>query len=117
MKLYCMCRITGQIPDYFMDARGFGPQDIQVFAAPNRFGKAEEKDNGDVKRPVILRKWMRCVENGVMQKITDEPVPNMWPSTKDASEKDQSQIGEARRHYPDVDVYLCENCGATIIVE
>lgn len=118
-KYYCMCQITGDVPRQARDSQGFGPSDNQVFLAVNRFGRYDEKDhpeNGDI-RPVILRRPMECLKNGVRQKLTNKPVPNNWPKTIEEAQKDIEAISNAREHFRAVDLYKCPVCGAMMCVE
>lgn len=114
MKLYCMCQITGDVPDAARDSGGFGPQDNQVFLAPNRYGVMREKGSF---RSVILDKPMICVKAGVRQEITGERhLPNLWDNTKEAFDTDLEKRKNAKRHYPDVDFYECPVCRAQVMV-
>lgn len=118
MKYYCMCQITGDVPQRARDSQGFGPVDNQVFLAPNRFGLYDEKDHpekGDL-RPVILMRSMECIKNGVRLKVTDEPVLNPWVGTKEEAKEDIEALKSARDHGPNVDLYRCRTCGALMCV-
>lgn len=117
MKLYCMCQITGDVPKAAKDTQGFGPPDNQVFMAPNRFGLFENGDSVENFRPVLLRKWMTCLKQGVCQKVTDKPVLNMWAKTKDEAQTDITKLKAAQGHHPSVDLYRCPVCGAMVCVE
>lgn len=118
-KYYCMCQITGDVPQPARDSQGFGPRDNQVYLAPNRFAPYDEKDRpkSDDFRPVILPKPIVCLKNGVQQKVTDEPVPNTWAKTIEEAQEDIKKLKKARRHYPNVDLYGRPVCGTMMCVE
>ena len=119
-KLYCMCQITGDVPELAMDNQGFGPIDGQCFMAMNRFApiiSEDFEDAEDLHRPVVLRRPMQCIQNGVHQKVTEEAVPNLWAKTKGEADVDILKLAKARRHCPNVDMYRCSVCGAVICVE
>jgi hypothetical protein len=63
------------------------------------------------------RKWMTCLKQGVCQKMTDKPVPNMWAKTKDEAQTDITKLKAAQEHHPSVDLYRCPVCGAIVCVE
>lgn len=117
-RLYCMCEITGDPPRVAVDSQGFGPLDNQVFMAPNRYGVFTEDDKIDF-RPVLLGRSMEPVKIGVEQRASNTgKVPsNPWPRTKEEMEKDRKALSDVRRHYPNVDLYRCPNCGAMIVLE
>ena len=117
MKLYCMCQITGDVPPQARDTQGFGPLDNQVFLAPNRFCKLDKETKDLEYRPVILRRSMVCLKNGIHQYVTDNPIPNIWIRTPEEHKEDTKKLQDSRRHYPDIDLYICPVCGAMICVE
>jgi hypothetical protein len=119
-KLYCLCQITGDVPARARDSQGFGPLDDQCFGAPNRWGLAQELD-GETQRPVLLQRAMEVVKNGLPQMVrnnsSDKVPPNNWPRTKEEVEAGLAALQDVRRHYPNVDMYRCPNCGAIIVRE
>lgn len=132
MKLYCMCKITGDVPSQARDTQGFGPVDNQVYLAPNRIAPFSEEDIAENKRnkdeipwrPVVLSREMVCIKKGLRQKVALEPVPNLWAKTKEEAREDAEKLKSARRYYmesslpfPNVDLYKCPICGAVICVE
>ena len=68
-------------------------------------------------RGVILKSSMECIQNGVNQFVTDHPVNNPWPRTKEQAEEDYDSLTDARKYYSNVDMYRCRNCGSIIILE
>ena len=119
-NLYCMCQITGDVPEIARDSQGFGPVDNQCFLAANRFAPLRPEDfaaEGELRRSVVLRQPMQCIQKGVHQKVTDEAVPNLWAKTKGEADADILKLAKALRHYPNVNMYRCPVCGAVICVE
>ena len=118
MKLYCMCQITGSVPEVARDSQGFGPVDNQTFFAPNRFGvmKDEPAKTTD-QRPVILNIAMICKQTGIHQEISKTFISNPWAKTKEIADIDFKRLKEARRHYPNVDLYECPHCRTQIVIE
>lgn len=121
MKYYCMCKITGKTPAQAIDSQGFGPLDGQCFQAPNRYGSVPE---GEEHRAVLLGQPMECIVMGAIQAVCldDEgavvrPPRNNWSRTKEESAEDLDRLIQTKRHYPNVDIYRCPNCGAEIVVE
>ena len=109
-KYYCMCQIYGSSHD---------TQDGQWYLAPNRYGPTFGEDKN---RSVFLGEPMELVVMGAQQRVcfspeATKPPRNKWPQTKEEREKDMATLNQSNRHYPDVDVYRCKNCGAEIIVE
>lgn len=121
MKLYCMCTLTGQVPDRAIDSQGFGPPDNQVYLAPNRFCPTtlNEDDEAPCSRPILLTKSMEMLCAGVEQRVADTPngVPNKWPRSRPEAERDMQALISTRRHHPNVDLYRCPHCGAMVCVE
>ncbi len=95
MGLYCMCEARNDKPD------------SQAFGAPNRYCSGEA--NGFP--PLALRKPMRVIKTGAEQVILGTHVdgPNLWASAERPS--------NYRKHYPNVDVFECPNCGARVARE
>lgn len=115
MKLYCLCQITGDVPTHARDSQGFGPADNQVYGAPNRVGPITSPD--EKYRPVILKVPMQVIQVGVYQKVTDEPVPNIWTKDRKEAVREHKVLKEARRHHPNVDVLECPVCHARVCIE
>ena len=98
MKYYCMC-----------NAKNNGKLDDQAFLAPNRFGPY---DNETQNRVVALKTPMKAIKNGIKQVLLrGVNIENDW------SGKTLDELGHIERHYPNVDMHQCPNCGAIIIVE
>jgi len=119
MPLFCMCKITGRVPTQAIDSQGFGPRDGQCYGAPNRYGPFSEEDDF---RMVFLGTPMEVVKNGAPQAVchgddgsVGRPPRNMWAKTKEEAEEDDRLLQQNHKHYPNVDVYRCPNCGAEVV--
>lgn len=105
MPIYCMC-----------EARN-GKPDSQAFMAPNRYcatGSSFEGQEQVVEDfpPLALNTKMLCIKTGAAQVILDGnngKRPNDW--------SDPARPADWHRHYPNVDVFECLNCGARIARE
>jgi len=115
MKIYCMCQITGSVLRPAVDSQGFGPIDNQVFMAPNRYGILVNES--DEYRSVILSRAMVCLKNGVLQMVASEKIPNKWIKDREEARREFKILKQARRHYPDVDLYECPVCRSQMVVE
>jgi hypothetical protein len=99
MPIYCMCEQKNDKPD------------LQAFMAPNRYCSVESKF-GQVSDstfpPVALYREMKVIKNGVNQVLLEGGKrPNDWT--------DAARPDDWRKHYPNVDVYECTNCGARVV--
>ena len=135
MKFYCLCQITGDVPDRAHDSQGFGPPDNQMYGAPNRFGVTKDADGDDKEyatdmhgqpvRPVLLARPMEQIQTGVPQEVPlhgGKPPANQWFHTdKENGQRyitqEQQLLKEARQHHPAVDILKCPVCGAMIARE
>lgn len=115
MKLYCLCQITGNVPEQARDSQGFGPADNQVFGAPNRVGPITNP--AEKYRPVMLAVPMQVIQKGVYQKLTERVMPNMWTKNRHEAVKEHNAFKKAQRHYPDVDILECPVCHARVCIE
>jgi hypothetical protein len=97
--IYCMCEEKNSKPD------------SQAFMAPNRYCSLEstlghDTDSKDFP-PLALYVPMKCIKTGANQVLFDGGKrPNDW--------SDASRPSDWRRHYPNVDVFECPNCGARV---
>ena len=93
MSVYCMCEAKNSKPD------------SQVFGAPNRYCAMS---SGDDFPPLALRRPMRCIKTGARQVLLspEDDVANNWENARPIHH---------RPHYPNVDVFICDNCGARIV--
>lgn len=95
MKLYCMCRVRND------------KLDGQEFLAPNRFAPYDKKTDF---RTIALQEPMSYVKSGAKQVLLHVRQPNDW--TNPITDKDIR-----KEHFPNVDIFECKVCGATIVRE
>lgn len=97
MSFYCLCEAKNDKPDG------------QAFMAPNRYCSVESTRGGKLDvadfPPLALYMPMTAIKTGAQQVLLDTgKTPNDWTSGE--------RPANWRNHYPNVDVFECQNCGA-----
>lgn len=103
MPIYCLCKQTGPIR---MEGQHIG--------APNRIGPSIENE---ILPTILLKTRMTVVQNGVPQGICFDKDGHLQPPPLYGGTSDDLSEMQISRHYPNLDLYTCPYCGATVVLE